>query len=99
MLTATAPSVSPRNERCPLCGADFDAAGTKLFATDFCDGTLAIVGVDLVSGPAPLPARAGAAMATASAAVATTKRRIMDVSSVERGSGVGTEAPSPRTAG
>jgi hypothetical protein len=43
---------------CPgfVVGADFDAAGTKLFATDFCDGTLAIVGVDLVSGPAPLPA-------------------------------------------
>ena len=42
---------------CPgfVVGADFDAAGTKVFATDFCDGTLAIVGVDLASGPVPLP--------------------------------------------
>lgn len=42
---------------CPgfIVGVDFDGAGTKLFATDFCDGTLAIVGVDLAGGPAPLP--------------------------------------------
>lgn len=42
---------------CPgfVVGVDFDATGTKLFATDFCDGTLAIVGVDLASGAAPLP--------------------------------------------
>ena len=43
---------------CPgyVVGADFDATGTKLFASDFCDGTLTIVGVD-VSGnpPAPVP--------------------------------------------
>ncbi len=41
---------------CPgyVVGADFDATGTKLFASDFCDGTLAIVGVD-VSGNPPVP--------------------------------------------
>jgi hypothetical protein len=41
---------------CPgyVVGADFDATGTKLFASDFCDGTLAIVGVDL-SGDPPVP--------------------------------------------
>ena len=41
---------------CPgyVVGADFDATGTKLFASDFCDGTLAIVGVD-VSGSPPVP--------------------------------------------
>ena len=41
---------------CPgyVVGADFDATGTRLFATDFCDGTLAIVGVDL-SGAPPVP--------------------------------------------
>jgi hypothetical protein len=42
---------------CPgyVVGADFDATGTKLYATDVCDGTLAIVGVDLVAAPSPLP--------------------------------------------
>lgn len=41
---------------CPgyVVGADFDATGTKVFASDFCDGTLAIVGVD-VSGNPPVP--------------------------------------------
>ena len=41
---------------CPgyVVGADFDATGTKIFASDFCDGTLAIVGVD-VSGNPPVP--------------------------------------------
>ncbi len=44
---------------CPgyVVGADFDATGTKLFATDFCDGTLAVVGVDLSGNPpVPVPA-------------------------------------------
>jgi hypothetical protein len=44
---------------CPgyVVGADFDATGTKLFASDFCDGTLAIVGVDLAGNPpVPVPA-------------------------------------------
>jgi hypothetical protein len=43
---------------CPgyVVGADFDATGTKLYATDFCDGTLAIVGVDFASAPVPVPA-------------------------------------------
>jgi hypothetical protein len=41
---------------CPgyVVGVDFDATGTRAFATDFCDGTLAIVGVD-VSGDPPVP--------------------------------------------
>ena len=63
IFDATAPLELPARANgappatCPgfVVGADFDAAGTKLFATDFCDGTLAIVGVDLASGPAPLP--------------------------------------------
>ncbi len=43
---------------CPgyVVGADFSATGEKLFATDFCDGTLAIVGVDLAGAPVPVPA-------------------------------------------
>lgn len=44
---------------CPgfVAGVDFAANGAKLFATDFCDGTLAVVGVDLSgSPPAPVPA-------------------------------------------
>jgi len=44
---------------CPgyVVGADFSAAGDKLFATDFCDGTLGIVGVDALAGaPVPVPA-------------------------------------------
>ncbi len=44
---------------CPgyVVGADFDATGTKVFASDFCDGTLAIVGVDLSGNPpVPVPA-------------------------------------------
>jgi hypothetical protein len=47
---------------CPgfIVGTAFDAAGTTLFASDFCDGTLAIVGVDL-SGTPPVP---GPAVAT-----------------------------------
>jgi len=44
---------------CPgyIVGVDFDATGTKAFASDFCDGTLAIVGVDLSGNPpVPVPA-------------------------------------------
>ena len=44
---------------CPgyIVGVDFDAAGTRVFASDFCDGTLAIVGVDLSGNPpVPVPA-------------------------------------------
>ncbi len=44
---------------CPgyIVGADFDATGTEVFASDFCDGTLAIVGVDLSGNPpGPVPA-------------------------------------------
>jgi hypothetical protein len=44
---------------CPgfIVGTAFDAAGTNLFASDFCDGTLAIVGVDLSGNPpVPVPA-------------------------------------------
>jgi len=42
---------------CPgyVVGADFAASGTKLYATDFCDGTLAIVSVDLAAAPTPVP--------------------------------------------
>jgi hypothetical protein len=38
-----------------VVGADFDANGTKVFATDFCDGTLGVVGVDVPGAPAPFP--------------------------------------------
>ncbi|HVP29903.1 MAG TPA: hypothetical protein VMW35_12180 [Myxococcota bacterium] len=45
-------------QSCPgfTVGTAFDAVGTKLFATDFCDGTLTTVGVDLSgSPPSPVP--------------------------------------------
>jgi hypothetical protein len=43
---------------CPgfVVGVDFDATGSRLYATDFCDGTLAVVGVDLAGAPTPVPA-------------------------------------------
>jgi hypothetical protein len=44
---------------CPgfTAGVAFDHSGRRLFASDFCDGTLAEIGVDLSgAGAAPLPA-------------------------------------------
>lgn len=46
-------------QSCPgfVVGAAFNAAGTRVYATDFCDGTLTAVGVDLSGGPSvPVPA-------------------------------------------
>lgn len=45
-------------QTCPgfVVGAAFNAAGTRLYASDFCDGTLTAVGIDLSGSPAvPLP--------------------------------------------
>lgn len=46
----------PPQETCPgfAVGTAFNALGSKLFATEFCDGTLTTVGVDL-SGDPPVP--------------------------------------------
>lgn len=60
---ASAPLVLPARangapvETCAgfVVGVDFAANGSKLFATDFCDGTLGVVGADLAAAPSPLP--------------------------------------------
>lgn len=55
-LPARSGGASP--ESCPgyVVGAAFNAAGTRVYASDFCDGTITAVGVDLAgSPPVPVP--------------------------------------------
>jgi len=63
IFDADRPLVLPRRPdgpsagSCPgfTVGVAFDAAGSTLFATDFCDGTISVVAADLSAGPTPLP--------------------------------------------
>jgi DNA-binding beta-propeller fold protein YncE len=64
IFTAEAPFVIPHRADGPdledcagLTHVDVNTLGTQAFATDFCDGTLSVVGLDLVSLP-PIPAPA-----------------------------------------
>ncbi len=55
-LPARSGGASPAT--CPgyVVGAAFNAAGTRLYATEFCDGTVTVVGVDLAGSPSvPVP--------------------------------------------
>lgn len=64
IFTASHPFVIPARENGPdpddcagLTDVAIDATGAQAYVTDFCDGTLSIIGIDLVAAPGPpLPA-------------------------------------------